>query len=328
MRQTLATLFLCLVALLPASAQTFKTLDDINIRDPFIYADSNTKTYYLYQTKDTVIDGRSYGGVIAWRSADLQKWLGPIRVFTCPKDNFLNGYVWAPEMHAYDGKYYLFLTINSDIKWKASQKGWGEYNHRVVQVMRADSPEGPFAPMSDMPTTPIDQMALDGTLYVEDGTPYMVYCNEWIQRVDGTYRLAQLTPDLSRTVDDGHDLFCASAIPWGTGSLNAESGIRSYVSDGCFLWRTSKKLLMLVSSFGKDGYAVGVAESLTGKITGPWLLHDEPLTHHDGGHGMIFRDFSGQPWLLIHSPNSPSGQERAKLLKVEETSEGDIKVDF
>lgn len=319
---------LSVITLLVASvtAQDYHTLADINIRDPFIYADASTHIYYMYASKDTVIGGKHYGGVVAWKSKDLKRWTGPVRVFTCPPDNYLTGTVWAPEMHVYQGRYYLFLTLNSDVEWKRARDGWPKFVHRTVQVMRADSPLGPFQPITKMPTTPIDQMALDGTLYVEDGAPYMVYCNEWVQRVDGTYRLARLSDDLSVTLDDGHDLFCASAIPWGTGNRSMFGTERSYVSDGCFVWKTSKKLLMLLSSFGKDGYAVGVAESLTGKITGPWKVQAEPLNHKDGGHGMIFRDFDGNLWLVIHSPNSPGGQERATLLPLTETPDGDLKV--
>lgn len=311
-----------------ASGQRYTPVEEINIRDPFVYADSKTKTYYLYQSTDTIIDGKTRGGVIVWKSKDLKRWQGPRRVFTCPADNYLTGRVWAPEMHVYKGRYYLFLTLNSDVEWKkmSTAKGWANYYHRTVQVMRSKSPDGPFLPITNMPTTPIDQMALDGTLYVEDGVPYLIYCNEWVQRVDGTFRLAQLTPDLSRTIDDGHDLFAASAAPWGVGQQAVTNEGRAYVSDGCFLWKTSKKLLMIFSSFARDGYAVGVAESLTGRIAGPWRVQPETLNHNNGGHGMIFRDFDGRLRLLIHAPNNPGGSERAVFMNLEETPSGDLKV--
>ena len=45
----------------------------------------------------------------------------------------------------------------------------------------------------------------------------------------------------------------------------------SYVTDGCFLYATKTgKLLLIWSNFGNEGYAVGIAESTTGKILGPW----------------------------------------------------------
>lgn len=310
-----------------ATAKGYKTLGEIQIRDPFIYADKAAGLYYLYASSDTVIDGVSRGGVVVWQSRDLKRWTGTRRVFTVPADNYLTGRVWAPEMHEYQGRFYLFLTLNSDIEWKRAEPRWPKFRHRVVQVMRADSPLGPFLPMSELPTTPIDQMALDGTPYIEDGVPYMVYSREWVEIEDGTYRLSQLTPDLSRTVDDGHDLFHVSVAPWAK-TLYRKDRERGYVSDGSFIWKTKKKLLMIFSSHDSIGYTMGVAESTTGRITGPWRVHPETLIDAEGGvgHGMIFRDFEGRLWLVAHSPDVPSGSERARLMRLEETPEGDIRI--
>ena len=35
------------------------------------------------------------------------------------------------------------------------------------------------------------QMCLDGTLWVEDGKPYMIYCHEWVETVDGEMDLGE-----------------------------------------------------------------------------------------------------------------------------------------
>jgi len=60
---------------------------------------------------------------------------------------------------------------------------------------------------------------------------------------------------------------------------------------------------MLWSSFGTDGYAIGVARSKTGRITGPWRQEPEALFGRNGGHGMLFRAFDGRLVLTIHTPN-------------------------
>ena len=119
-------------------------------------------------------------------------------------------------------------------------------------------------------------MALDGTLWVEEGIPYMVYCHEWVQIVDGSMELIQLKPDLSGTEGASMTLFHASAASWSTGGEPAAGNPISYVTDGCFLYRTkSGKLLMIWSSFLAGKYAIGIAESTTGKVTGPCpsLIH-------------------------------------------------------
>ena len=40
----------------------------------------------------------------------------------------------------------------------------------------------------------------------------------------------------------------------------------------------------------------------------------------NGGHGMIFKDFDGKLFFTMHYPNSPYGEERAKIMEIEEIS--------
>ncbi|MBR2169955.1 MAG: family 43 glycosylhydrolase [Alistipes sp.] len=293
------------------------TLKDINIRDPYILPVEKEGVYYMYASSPTRENGKVYGGMVAYKSRDLKTWEGPVRVFDVPRDNWITGTVWAPEVHKYKGKYYLFATLNSDIRWKGPKKGHPAYNHRATQVFWSKSPEGPFLPFEQKtPFTPLDEMALDGTLWVENGIPYMVYCHEWVETMDGEMNLVQLKKDLSGTVGEPTRLFCASAAKWSTGSGEGEN--KTYVTDGCFLYRTkSGKLLMAWSSFMNGTYAVGIAESMTGKIIGPWRQQDEPI-FVNGGHSMIFRTFDGRLCLVLHSPNSPGGAERAKIMELED----------
>ena len=293
-----------------------KSIDDIYIRDPFIYTDRANSTYYMYCASSV----NNRGGVAVWKSKDLKTWQGPEQVFTVSPNNRLTGSVWAPEMHKYKGKYYLFLTLNSTYTWKAGMPGRAPFYYRSVQIFKGNSPDGPFKEINYMSTRPIDEMALDGTLYVdEQGTPWLVYCNEWVQRTDGTIRLAQLAPDFSKIVSRPVDLFCASAAPWAR-PVNEVSG--GYVTDGCYLYKGKQKLFMIWSSFNESGnYCIGVAESATGKITGPWIQHPTPLYSKHGGHASIFHDLSGNLRIVLHSPNSPSPLERAKILYLDDTGD-------
>lgn len=301
---------------LSAMSQTHD-LKDIYIRDPYILADKENGWYYLYRTSTSQnADGANIGGVEVFRSRDLKQWTGPKKVFTVPEDNWITGPVWAPEVHHYKGKYYLFATLNSHLTWKKQKEGWPPYTFRGTQIFYADKPDGPFLPFDRIPHTPMDYMALDGTLWEEDGKPYMIYCHEWVQVEDGTMHLIELKPDLSSTVGQSMRLFCASDAPW------APANQPSYVTDGCFLYKTkSGKLLMIWSSFAESGYAVGIAESTTGKVAGPWKQHPEPLMEENGGHGMLFHKFDGTLCLVLHQPNSPDGQERARLFEIEDTGD-------
>ncbi len=312
----------CFAAVTAAVAQQpTVALKDIYIRDPYILADPRSGRYYMYRSTGSDDTPNPKGAVEAFTTDDLENWSGPVRVFDVPDDNWITGRVWAPEVHYYKGKYYLFATLNSDIEWKKRDKNMPPYTLRATQIFEAKRPEGPFLPIGDkLPATPMDEMALDGTLWVEDGRPYMVYCHEWVQIGDGAMKLAELKKDLSAREGQPVTLFRASAAPWSTGS--GEGDKKTYVTDGCFLYRTSTgKLLMLWSSFMNGEYAIGIAESTTGRITGPWRHRPEPLFSRNGGHGMVFRGFDGVLRLVIHAPNSPSGAERARIFELEDTGD-------
>jgi len=293
------------------------SLSDLRIRDPFILADAATLTYYLCAALGPTSDGPR-PGVGVYTSKDLETWRGPSRVFEIDEDFWAQGRIWAPEMHTHLGKTYLFLTFNSDAPLPGaspSPHGWPPRVKRGTQVLVADSPLGPFRAFRNRAHTPSDQMALDGTLWVEDDVPYMVYCHEWVEIGDGTVDLVRLTHDLSDVVGDAVTLFRGSDAPW------AQPGCDRYITDGPYLHRTARgRLLMLWSTFGRQGYATLIAASESDSIHGPWLQLPTPLFAEDGGHAMIFRAFDGTPMLVLHHPNQ-SPNERALIFELEEVDD-------
>ena len=228
--------------------------------------------------------------------------------------------VWAPEMHKYEGRYYLFLTFDSSWEFPEQWDQWFTWPPRVrraSQVLVSDSPLGPFRPFSNEPTLPAEMMTLDATLWVEDGVPWMVFCQEWVQIVDGSVSMVQLRPDLSEIVGEPQVLFRGSAAPWARN----DPPHRSWVTDAPWLHRSrSGKLFMLWSSFGDGGYTVGIAVSESGKLAGPWVQQAEPIYAEDGGHPMLFRTFDGTLMMTLHSPNSGPNQ-RIHFFEMEDTGE-------
>lgn len=287
---------------------------DLYIRDPFIVPEPDTQTYYLYKSsRVTLENGDKRPGVVAYTSKDLETWRGPFPVFHYPDGFWANGSVWAPEVHKYRGKYYLFATFNSDkpIDLPADRPQNGL---RASQVCVADHPLGPFKIFANKPHTPEDWLSLDGTLWVEDGIPYMIFCHEWQQITDGTMDLVQLKDDLSAPIGKPQLLFKATDAQWVKTLGGKHEG---YVTDGCFLYRTKTgKLLMIWSSFGGRGYTVGIVRSKSGKVAGPWEQIQTPLVACDGGHGMIFTTFDGRLLMPIHQPNS--GPIRMHLFELED----------
>ena len=287
---------------------------DLYIRDPFIVPEPDTQTYYLYKSADvTLEDGQRRPGVVAYSSKNLQTWLGPYPVFHYPDDLWANGSIWAPEVHRYKGKYYLFATFNSD-KPVPLPSGRPKTGLRATQICVADSPLGPFKIFDNRPHTPADWLSLDGTLWLEEGTPYMIFCHEWVQITDGTMDLVRLKDDLSAPVGKPSLLFKATDANW---VKRVRGKFEGYVTDGCFLYQTKTgRLLMIWSSFGEHGYTVGIARSTSDKVAGPWEQIQKPLAARNGGHGMIFRSFDGRLIMPIHQPNS--GATRMRLFELED----------
>lgn len=290
---------------------------DFRVRDPFVIADPETGLYHLYaQTGNRLTDADRNLGVEVYRSPDLKNWSHPTLAFRRPPDFWGGHDIWAPEVHRLGRFYYMFVTFQ-DV---SEQRGGFRGSH----ILRAISPTGPFEVFSDEATTPPAQRALDATPFVDaEGRNWMVYCHEWAQIVDGGMLVVEMSADWSHRIGEPIVLFTASEAPWVRpfSSPRWVDGKPGYVTDGPAFHRLrSGKLLMLWSSFGDNGYVVGLAESASGLITGPWVQRAEPLFAENGGHTMLFRDFEGQLTLALHQPNGDHA-ERAHFFRVVEENE-------
>jgi arabinan endo-1,5-alpha-L-arabinosidase len=284
-------------------------LTDIRLRDPFVFHDQTQHRYLMTGT------GRPTGFPL-FASADLVEWEQLPDAFTAPPGFWADRNFWAPELHEWRGGFYLFGSLKTEKKFRATQ------------IFVADQPAGPYRPLTDGPITPRGWECLDGTLHVENGAPWIVFCREWTQTHDGGMWALPLTPDLKAAAGRPVWLFDASEAPWVrpldvTDSKDVsirERVMPSYVTDGPWLHRLSTgTLLMLWSSFGEQGYALGIARS-AGGIAGPWAQDAPPLFAQDGGHGMLFTGPDGGLRLSLHQPNQ-SPRERPHFFPVREQDE-------
>jgi beta-xylosidase len=295
----------------PLTPRAGLRLPEFFVHDPWILAEKSTQTYYLYTSAWTKQTGQNRTGTFAYKSKDLATWEGPFLVFVCPDDSWAIPQVtaWAPEVHAYKGRYYLFTTLHNPQKPLPTLVPGRPNLMRGTMIAVSDSPEGPFTLLKkDGPVTPPDFMTLDGTLYVDRaGKPWMVYAHEWIQKIDGTIEAVPLKDDLSAAAGDPILLCKGSDAPWLNEQAVPSARPALYVTDGPEFFRTKDgHLLMLWSSyeknsFGRDGYVETVARSKTGELKGPWEQLP-PLVRNDSGHGMLFRTFAGQLMLVVHQP--------------------------
>lgn len=257
-------------------------LTDINLRDPFILPYEGT--YYMYGSRV----GAQFGFDV-YTSCDLCEWHGPESVFEKCADFWGETDFWAPEVHFYHGSFYMFASFRSS------------HRRRGTAVLICDTPDGQFREHSHGALTPDSWECLDGTLYVEkDGTPYLVFSHEWVQIKNGAICAMRLSEDLKEAASSPVTLWHAGDASW----VSAFPEQDCYVTDGPFLRRAGKELICLWSSFDENGYAIAAARSSDGTLLGTWKAESEPILRGDGGHGMLFTDFSGKQKLVLHSPNS------------------------
>lgn len=304
----------------PAAVQQLR-LGEIRMRDPFIL-ETVPGEFVLFGTSDQNVWGGPATGFDCYTSNDLDHWDGPIPAFRPPPGFWADTQYWAPEVHALEGRFFMFATFADSTRARS----------RGVAVLVSDQPAGPYQPWSDGPVTPANEPCLDGTLHIDDdSTRWLVYSrgtegtSDSPGIADGEMYALRLSDDLRTGVGEPILLFAASSAGW-TRPLRFPQGVEPpkdlhlakdpLFTDGPFLLRSNEEtLLMLWSSHGEAGYAMGIAESESGTIAGPWIQHDSPLWSSNGGHGMVLRASTGRDYLAFHWPNN-TPDERVQLTEV------------
>jgi GH43 family beta-xylosidase len=282
-------LLLCLLALahpVAARAEEPLLLPQMQLHDPFIVADQASQTYYLFTRNEAAMTGDDRLGTMVYTSKDLKRWSRPRVVFALPEGTWAKAGAWAPEVHAWNGKWHLFTTFHDEAALLPPQGNRKPYRRGTILAV-ADRVDGPYQVVrGGEPIAPSELMTLDGTLYVDPaGKPWLVYAHEWLQTTVGTIETVPLHDDLS-AAGEPRVLFRADEAAWTKGQPQPD-GESVWVTDGPQFFRTrAGTLLMLWSSYGERGYVQSIA----------------PLVRRDSGHGMLFRAFDGRLMMVLHRP--------------------------
>ncbi|VXC34345.1 glycoside hydrolase family 43 protein [Sphingomonas sp. 8AM] len=276
-------------------------LPDMPLHDPWIVADRATRTYWLFTRNEQQLTGDNRLGIMAYRSRDLKHWQRPVMVFALPEDSWANDGAWAPEVHRWKGRWYLFSTFYND-GLKLPEENGRQPVRRSTLLASSATLGGPYRlERGGAPIVAAGRMTLDGSLHVDRaGKPWMVYAHEWVQVGDGTIEAVPLDATLA-AAGPPQLLFRASDAPWVKRADPADVK-GGNVTDGPELFRTrTGRLLMLWSSYDRRGYVQSLARSKSGEVRGPWEQLP-PLVRGDSGHGMLFRTFAGKLTMVLHRP--------------------------
>ena len=266
--------------------------NEINLRDPFVLCYEGK--YYLYGTRSATCWGPA-DGFDCYVSEDLETWEGPVEIFHRPEGFWADRCYWAPECYAWNGAFYLITTLGA-----ADRKNG-------VYALRSESPTGPFVPVGSR-LTPEAWSCIDGTLWFEDGAPWLLFSHSFEDDPRGDMCALPLSKDLCAPAGRPLTLFSAAEAPWArpVPFAKAEFGLDGdvYLTDGPCVFRLPGGALgMTWSSWSERGYAVGAAISDSGSVRGPWRQLPVPVYPENGGHGMLFFDKNNQPFFTLHFPN-------------------------
>lgn len=331
-------------ATLPATTYPLR-MTDFTIRDPYVVVDAASKEYLLYAANDPARSGVKGVGTMVYRSKDLKHWSVPVVVFQPSADLWGRNGCWAPEVHRWNGRWFLFTTVHNPDKPLPLPKpnAYGlpvqipQYARGTI-IAVADSLLGPFTVLdAKKPVAPATFMTLDGTLFKDaKGKPWMVYAHEWVQKIDGTVEAIPLKKDLSAASGAPIHLFKGSDATWIGQEMPSPSAnqILPYVTDGpqlihlpggalAMLWSTYEKTINNVNGTVTGHYVVTYAVSASGRLHGPWNQR-QPLLRHDSGHGMVFHTLptKGHPSKALLVCHRGTTTTRAKLYEIELRRDG------
>lgn len=258
--------------------------NEINIRDPFVLKEGDT--YYLYGTRAKDF-GKKVNGFDVYTTKDLIHFSEPKVCFDSGKWDMNREVNWAPEVHKYNNSYYMLATFTK------------KNGLRGVYILKSDNPDGEFQPHSNGAVTPDEWECLDGTLYInKNNEPYLIFCHEHTQIIDGTVCYIRLSDDLTHSIGEPVYMFSGSTPDWADKKPEGEH----YITDGPFMYRTTDgELLLIWSTFVNHMYCQCVAKSSNGELDGAFT-HLPPIITNDGGHGMIFKA-DDKLYLTFHTPN-------------------------
>ncbi len=141
------------------------TISDRGCPDPYVLLDKGT--YYMTFT---------CGGHIELWSADslfdMEKRCRKEVIWRPPPGQPYSADLWAPELHALNGRWYLYFAAN--------HPNTGNRSHRMYVLAGPEANEDPMDPgkwnfYGNVVGMPDDQWAIDGTVITLHGTLYFVY---------------------------------------------------------------------------------------------------------------------------------------------------------
>ena len=275
---------------------TVRLAHDGYLADPFLFAADGR--FFLYGTADPT---RPAGTAIALVSDDLEHWteLGPV-LHGVPEE--LGRDVWAPEVAAADGAYWMYFSVGRDI-----------VGHHL-RVARAERPEGPFHDLG-LDLTPGESFAIDASPFRDDDGAWWLFFARDVPDAERRGTHLAVSPLEGMTRLGATSAVLAPDSPWQVFERDREMyGRRAdwWTLEGPAAVRRGDDLVLLFSGGSWEGAGYGVSSAVAGAPRGPW--RHEPADRADvlstaiaglpgPGHCSVLTRDDGSSLIAFHAWN-------------------------
>lgn len=267
-----------------------------NIGDPYILK-ADDGFFYLYCTS-------APNGFYCWKSQDMVNWTDKKMCYIQKPDSWGMDCFWAPEVIAYENRYYMFYTARSR-KQKSLRIG----------LATSTRPDGIFEDVKNEPLFDFGYAAIDGNVLIdEDGSKYLYYSRDCSENEQNGIKISEiygirLSDDLLSVEGDAVKL-TAPEQEWEKISENPlwNEGPEVLKRNGIYYLSYSG------NCFADRAYSVGFARS--DSPLGPFVKEKENpvLTalysnaiSGSGHHGFTISPDGTENWVSYHTHTDLTG---------------------
>lgn len=192
-------------------------------------------------------------------------------IYQSNADDETYGFLWAPELHFVDGKWYIYTSCQMSDE--------NQIKHVIVLEAKTDSPYDGFKFCAHINR---DVFAIDPSFYKDNDSGKMYICCSEVVEGKGQVLTIQEMKSPSEPVGE-RMIIAVSELAWE----NANAGRPKIVEGGYFVKSPNGRLFILYSANGcwSDDYAVGLLEYKGGEMVcaESWEKFLEPIVKKSGG---------------------------------------------
>ncbi len=308
---TATLLFAAIIVPRPALSQTTATGTE-TFHNPLLASGPDPwvigyKGFYYYMNS-------TGANLTLWKTADITDLAHAEKkiVWTPPATGPYSRELWAPELHRFDGKWYIYFAADDGVN----------ENHRIYAIENAsDDPLDGEWTFRGKVADSTDKWAIDATAFEDKGQKYLVWSG-WEGDSDGEQRIYIAHLKNPYTIDSPRVLLSYPKYPWEhVGDLLDRPAMPHVnVNEGPEILQHGADIFLVYSGSAcwTDYYELGVVRSKSGaNLLDPaaWSKYDHPFFKQDReakvfgpGHNGFFKSPDGkEDWIIYHA-NPETGQ--------------------